>query len=350
MSAGGALELWAGVECTVRRVRDSLDDQLARSGHARRIEDIDRLASLGVRRLRFPVLWERVTHRGPGTYDWGWSDRWLDRVRDHGIEPIVGLLHHGSGPVWTSFLDPDFPRRFAEYARRVAERYPWVATYTPINEPLTTARFSGLYGHWHPHAHDAGTFARIFMAQCRAIALAMRAIREIHPDARLLQTEDLGATHATPALAYQADFENVRRWLTMDALTGRIGPAHPLYGYLGDAAGEDTYCPPDLIGANHYVTSERFLDERVEDYPYWLHGGNGRHAYADVEAVRAPCAPIGLAGLLTAAWERYRLPLVVSEVHLGCTREHQMRWLASAWKAALACRGAGIPVEAVTLW
>ncbi|HZS59253.1 MAG TPA: family 1 glycosylhydrolase [Gemmatimonadaceae bacterium] len=350
MSAGGALELWAGVECTVRRVRDSWDDQLMRSGHAARIEDIDRLASLGVRHVRFPVLWERVAQGGEGTYDWRWSDRWLDRLRDHGIEPIVGLLHHGCGPAWTNFLDPAFPRRFAEYARRVAERYPWVETYTPINEPLTTARFSGLYGHWHPHGRDAATFTRIFVAQCRAIALAMRAIRELVPGARLLQTEDLGATHATPALAYQADFENERRWLTLDALTGRIGLAHPLYAYLGAAAREDTYCPPDIIGVNHYVTSERFLDERLDGYPESLRGGNGRHEYADVEAVRAPCVSIGLAGLLTAAWERYRLPLVVSEVHLGCTREHQMRWLRSAWQAASTCRAADIPVAAVTLW
>ena len=28
----------------------------------------------------------------------------------------------------------------------VAERYPWLDAYTPINEPLTTARFCGLYG------------------------------------------------------------------------------------------------------------------------------------------------------------------------------------------------------------
>ena len=25
-------------------------------------------------------------------------------------------------------------------------RYPWIDAYTPVNEPLTTARFSGLYG------------------------------------------------------------------------------------------------------------------------------------------------------------------------------------------------------------
>src|SRR5690242_12924715 len=111
----------------------------------------------------------------------------------------------------------------------------------------------------------------------------------------LVQTEDLEMTHATPALAYQAEFENERRWLTFDLLAGRFDATHPLREYarwacVGDAEIDDAVgdgCTPDLIGVNHYVTSERWLDERLEAYPPHTHGGNGRHRYADVEAVRA---------------------------------------------------------------
>ena len=46
-------------------------------------------------------------------------------------------------------------------------------------------------------------------------------------------------------------------------------------------------CPPDIIGINYYVTSDRFLDERVEAYPQELHGGNWPQVYADDAAVRA---------------------------------------------------------------
>ena len=41
-------------------------------------------------------------------------------LRELGIGPIVGLLHHGSGPRYTSLLDPDFPEKFASYAGGVA--------------------------------------------------------------------------------------------------------------------------------------------------------------------------------------------------------------------------------------
>ena len=40
----GPLEVWGGVECTVNRVGDEYFDQLERSGHATRLEDLDLFA------------------------------------------------------------------------------------------------------------------------------------------------------------------------------------------------------------------------------------------------------------------------------------------------------------------
>ncbi len=166
--------------------------------------------------------------------DWKWSDERLKRLRELGIDPIVGLLHHGSGPAHTSLVDPLFPEKFCIYARAVAERYPWVENYTPVNEPLTTARFSGLYGHWYPHGKSETLFIRALLQQCRATVMAMRAIREINPSARLIQTEDLGKTFSTPRMAYQAQFDNERRWLTFDLLCGRVDGRHALWNYFLD--------------------------------------------------------------------------------------------------------------------
>jgi dTDP-4-dehydrorhamnose reductase len=146
-----ALELWGGVECTVNRVGDRYFEQLTRNGHDARIDDLDRFASLGITAIRYPVLWERTAPNGLSRASWDWADRRLNRLHELGIQPIIGLVHHGSGPRDTSLIDPDFPARLAEFAGAVARRYPWVSAYTPVNEPLTTARFSGMYGHWYPH-------------------------------------------------------------------------------------------------------------------------------------------------------------------------------------------------------
>ena len=223
------LEVWAGVECTVNRVGDEYLDQLERNGHATRLNDLDLFAELGIKAIRYPVLWEKIAPNGLENADWSWTDERLGRLRELGICPIVGLVHHGSGPRDTSLVDPKFPEKLAVFARAVADRYPWVRYYTPVNEPLTTARFSGMYGHWYPHGRDELTFARALLGECRAVVLAMKAIREVNPSAQLVQTEDLGKIYSTPKLEYQAEFENDRRWLSLDLLCGRINPTHSMW-------------------------------------------------------------------------------------------------------------------------
>jgi dTDP-4-dehydrorhamnose reductase len=304
------------------------------------------------------VLWERTTPRLEDQADWRWADARLTRARALGFQPIVTLVHHGSGPVGTDLLDPDFPERLADYARAVAERYPWIPAYTPVNEPLTTARFSALYGLWYPHARSDQDFIRAVLNQCRGSILAMRAVREVNPEAIFVQTEDLGRAYSTAMLAYQANFDNDRRWLSFDLLTGRLSPADRLWRYmrhLGFDEGELHWfrshaCPPDILGINHYLTSNRYLDTDLDRYPAETWGGNGRHRYADVAAVRVVDSPPGHAELLEETWQRYRRAVAVTEVHLGCTREEQVRWLRDAWEAAHAARDRGVDVRAVTAW
>lgn len=352
-------ELWGGVECTRTRVHGRVTDQLERGGHAWRHDDLDRFAALGIRTLRHPFLWERVAPGGIDTADWGWADGRMARMRALGIHPIAGLVHHGSGPPGALLGSGRFAEGLAAYAGAFARRYPQVTDYTPVNEPLTTARFAGLYGLWHPHGRDEATFLRVFLEQCRGVVLAMRAVREVNPTARLVQTEDLGKTHATRGLAYQARFENERRWLTWDLLCGRVDAHHPLWpDLLRWGADErelafflENPTPPDVVGINHYLTSERFLDPRVRRYPAFQRGGNAYGRYADVEAVRVRRGGVaGPRALLGEAWRRYGLPLAVTEAHMACTREEQLRWLAEVWDAAEGLAARGADVRAVTVW
>ncbi len=353
------LELWAGPECTVNRVGDTWRDQLVETGFAHRLQDIDRIASLGVRRMRLPLLWERCATKVPPAFDWRWSDARVERLHTCKLECVVGLVHHGSGPPTTHLLDPNFAPELAHYAGAVAERYPELDAYTPVNEPTTTARFSGLAGVWFPHRRDDAGFVRALLNQQRATVLSMRAIRDVNPTALLVQTDDLGFTRATPSLQYQADFENERRWLGFDLLCGRVDPAHPLWGYLrrhGASAEEliefvHAPCPPDITGINYYVTSERFLDDRLHLHHVDAHGDNGRDRYVDVETVRVHGdLSGGVAARLREAWCRYGRPVALTEAHIGCTREEQLRWLSQAWDAAHALRNAGVDVRAVTAW
>ncbi len=352
-----SLELWGGVECTVNRTATGYSDQVRLSGHHDRIADLDLFAGLGLSAIRYPVLWERVMREGR-IADWSWTDERLGRLRKVGIRPIAGLVHHGSGPTHTHLLDDGFAAGLGDYARQVAERYPWIEDWTPVNEPVTTARFSALYGHWYPHARDEGAFWLALLNQIDGTRAAMRAIRRINPAARLIQTDDLGRTYATLILGEQAAFDNLRRWAGWDLLFGRITPDHPLWARIGSFGFSDRLrriaedpCPPDIIGVNHYLTSDRFLDHRLQRYPPRSHGGNARRAYADVEAIRVlDPPPPGLVGALREAWDRYGTPIAVTEVHNGCTREEQLRWAAEAWDGCVTLRQAGVDIRAVTAW
>jgi dTDP-4-dehydrorhamnose reductase len=349
------LEVWAGLECTVARVGDDYVDQTLLTGHQHRLGDLDDFGGLGIRAIRYPVLWERVAPDGLEQADWRWSDERLARLRDLAIQPIAGLLHHGSGPRHTGLAQPDFPTKLADFA---AERYPWLEFYTPVNEPLTTARFSGLYGHWYPHARDWRMFLRMLVNQVSGVRLAMRAIRKVNPKAKLVQTEDLGRVLSTPRLAYQTQHENQRRWLSFDLLTGHFDRHHPLWRDVADVIPECELeefladpCPPDIMGVNHYLSGERFLDERLDRYPDVEPGGNGQDRYVDVLALRVLEQGVaGLENLLEEAWDRYRLPVAVTEVHNGSSRDEQLRWLKEAWDGARRLRSRGVDVRAVTAW
>nr|GEU28537.1 conserved hypothetical protein [Tanacetum cinerariifolium] len=350
------LALWGGVEATVNRVGERYFSQMELNGHDARLDDLDRFATLGITALRYPVLWELVAPDGLAHADWRWPDERLHALRERGITPIAGLVHHGSGPRHTSLIDPDFATGLAEYAGAVAQRYPWLDYYTPVNEPCTTARFSCLYGLWHPHRQDDASFVRAVLVQCKATVLAMQAIRAVNPQARLVQTDDLGKAYGTAVMAEQIRFTNHRRWLGWDLLCGMVGPDHALWRYLlkSGATEEELLwfrahpCPPDVVGINYYITSERWLDHRIELYD---DRDVGAHGYADVAAARSMDTPCpGIAPLLHEAWERYGLPLVVTEAHLDAQREDQVRWLHEIWQGAQQARQAGADVRAVTVW
>jgi dTDP-4-dehydrorhamnose reductase len=356
---GSRLEIWGGVECTVNRVQGDFLDQCEKNGHASRLSDLELFSGLGIKRLRYPFLWEKVAPSYANDFDWTWSDERTAELRRLGLLPIAGLLHHGGGPKYTSLLDPEFANKFALYARAFAERYPDIEDYTPINEPLTTARFSCLYGVWFPHATDDKSFVRALYNQMRAIVLAMRAIREVNPRARLIQTEDMGRCESTDKLRYQRDFENERRFLSYDFLCGAVDKNHVLFHYLlASGLSEleiqwavENPCPPDVIGINHYLLSNRFLDHRLELYPEQFHGGNGFERYADVGAVDTGQSKLPeLSFVLDEIWSRYRRPIAITEAHTHGEREAQLRWLNETWQTSLNAKARGVDLRAVTAW
>ncbi len=351
-------EIWGGIECTINRVKDKFFDQLSYIEYYSQPR-VDEIAAVGITKLRFPVLWEKHQPTQETDIDWNWTEQQLHSFKEKNIDVIAGLVHHGSGPSFTNLLDPEFPYLLAEYAKKVAIKFPWLTYYTPVNEPLTTARFSGLYGLWYPHSKNDHHFLQMLLNQLKGVVLSMREIRKINPVACLVQTEDLGKIYSTPLLQYQANLENERRWLTYDLLCGRVNEKHRLWKYfMRSQIPEselqfflDNPCTPDVFGFNHYITSERYLDHNLSLYPRRLRGGNNRHRYIDVEVARVEIEQeTGVKILLTEAWNRYHQPMALTEVHLHCHREEQLRWFKYMFNACTELMQQGIAIKAITSW
>ncbi|HET6583525.1 MAG TPA: hypothetical protein VFG69_08755, partial [Nannocystaceae bacterium] len=343
-----AIELWAAAASSAFLVDDRWIDRARQTGHHERLDDLDRLAALGARRVRFPVAWPRVASSSTSAPDWRWSDVRLGRLGELNVGAIVGLLD-GSAPAHLDPSDAKFVVGFADWAGTVAERYGWIDDWTPIHAPQAAAR--RMIGR-----HDLALFLRTVVRASAAINAAMLRIRAVVPNARLVHTEAIGRIGSTDALALRCAFANDLRWLALDLLCGRVVADHPLRERIeraGIAAREldelvARPCVPDVIGIDYEPGSDRFLDDRLDRWAASTWTGDGDATWAEVPALRrGPIA--GHRAALEDVWSRYRRPLALTHSHLGGTREAQMRWLDAAWSAAAEARITGIEVEAVTV-
>ena len=175
-------------------------DLLAECGHYDRWpEDFDLVRAIGLRYLRYGLPYH-LTHLGPGRYDWSFADTVIEGMRARGIVPILDLMHFGV-PDWLgNFQNPELPAHFAEYAGAVAQRYPQVKHWTPVNEIYVAARVSAKDGFWNEQLKSDRSFVTAIKHLVAASLLAGRAILRHRPDALIIQSESAEYFHELKAI------------------------------------------------------------------------------------------------------------------------------------------------------
>lgn len=308
-------------------------------------EDVDLVASLGLRCMRWGVPWHRVEVL-PGRFDWRFTDAVLERMAEHGIEPIVDLVHYGC-PVWLegSFAHPDYPRRVAAYAAAFVERYRGrAAGYTPLNEPVVNADFCGRHRTWPPYLQGEEGYARVLVALCEGMSRTVAAIRELEPGALVVQVEATAhVLPAEPALAAAVEAHWERHLLPTELLMGRVGEDHRGRDQLRRLGVPDErlqwLCEhgqrPDVMGVNYYPhLSSQTLEGPVERPRLRRRRGSG----ADLREV------------LARFQRRFELPVMVTETSDRAAAWRRSRWLEESVAAIAAARGEGLPVVGYTWW
>jgi beta-glucosidase/6-phospho-beta-glucosidase/beta-galactosidase len=323
----------------------ALDEYELTEHYARWHEDMGLFAELGVPVVRYGIPWHRI-NPAPGIWDWSFPDKALNRLLELGIEPVVDLVHYGL-PAWIegAYLNPDFPQFMAEYARRAAERYKGrIHCYTPLNEPRVTGWYCGKLGWWPPAQRGWRGFVRVMSGVCAGIVETVHALREVDPDILCAHVDATDLYESSdPSLAEEVARRQEIVFLALDLISGRIVPGHSLHGWLQkwgmDPARLEWFqqrkIDLQLIGINLYPLFSRKVLKKSS------RGLRISMPYASAEIIDR---------LAELYWQRYRVPIFISETASEGSVRRRMEWLDSSVAATGRVRSRGIPLIGYTWW
>jgi beta-glucosidase/6-phospho-beta-glucosidase/beta-galactosidase len=318
----------SGFECSTFIWKDrGRRDLVAETQHRERAaEDYDHLRRLGIAVAREGIPWPLV-QRG-ARYDFSPIDPMIAAMNRCRILPIWDLFHYG----YPDGIDPfaeDFAEQFARYCRAAAAyvvprvRGPYY--FTPVNEITFFAFAGGEWGWVAPFGKTREERFRFRLALCRAAIAGARAIREVAPEARMVNIDPLVRVvppRDRPDLAAAAERESDEdMFLAWDVLAGRRHPE------LGGAPGI-----LDIVGANNYSFGQMEYREQ------------GPHAALAPDDDRI----VPLCDLLRAVWERYRRPMIIGET--SGLNDGRPAWLKDLMEESLAAVAQGVDLHAVCLF
>jgi beta-glucosidase/6-phospho-beta-glucosidase/beta-galactosidase len=327
-----------GIECSYPTIEHGRvrRDELEECGHYTHWrEDLQLVKELGLKVLRYGLPYHRM-HLGPGTYDWSFADEVMREMRRLEITPILDLLHFGV-PDWLgNFQNPELPAHFADYADAVAERYPWVRYYTPVNEIYVTAHASARDGLWNEQMKTDRGFVTAIKHAVAASILGNQRIARRRPDVVIVQSESAEYTHEACAVASPAiTLANKLRFLSLDLLYAHPPDADVGMFLMDNGLTRAEYAwfmagePPgyQVMGNDYYGRNERII----------LPDGKSITA----EDVR------GWYLITKDYYQRYKKPVMHTETNLF-DAEQAPTWLWKQWINVLCMRADGVPVLGFT--
>jgi hypothetical protein len=319
----------SGFECSTFSWKDRGRRDLCAETHHRQHADEDyaMLRPLGIAVAREGIPWPMVD-RG-GACDFSVIDPFLAAQRRHRILPIWDLCHYGYPDDLEPWSDA-FVERFEAYAalaaRYVAERQPHGPFFfTPINEITFFGYMAGEWGWAAPFGKDRETRRRLTLALCRADIAAVRAIRNVIPDARMVHIDPLiwvVPPRDRPDFAEAAHRESYDdAYLAFDVIGGL---KHPELGGSPEIL--------DILGFNNYSFGQ--MEYRPQGPHAALEPGDPR--------IRPLC------DLIEEGWRRYERPVIVAEtsgLHGG-----RDDWLNDVVSESLAAVNRGVDLHGVCLF
>lgn len=317
-------------------------------------EDFKRVANeLGCRWMRYAIPWH-LTETSPGVFDWKWADERIQFARELGVNLLLDLVHFGV-PTWLpeAFGDVDFPAALERFSREFGKRFSgMVHSVCPINEPLITSFFCGDVGIWPPHGRGLTSYMAILSRVAQATSRSIRALRESVDGVEIVLCDALEhATAETESCRENPDLlkrmmEDValrmnRRHVVLDLISGRVDAEHPIRPWLAQHGFPRT----DL---NWFLRNPVEID--VLGLDYYEHSEMELYAHNEHWRQRVPDNLAGLCVSVRDYWNRYHLPMMITETNCCGDDDERREWLEFTLKDIHRLRAEGIPVIGYTWW
>lgn len=271
-------------------------------------KDIRAMKKIGVNHFRFGVEWARV-EPAPGVINHAALEHYVGmvrRLRAAGIEPVVTLWHF-TFPAWaydpkhrgrSNFLYPGIEEAWRKHVALVVGALKNdVKVWVPQNEPNGLLPLGYLGGHWPPGlSFRPNLYNRAMDVSVRMFRDAANIIHSMQPSALVM------GTYSMPVWR--------KRWTQDPTYAVYNTMRHTNYDHL-----DRVYDVCDLIGVNYYYSQDASLIRFVKR-------GQGEVG-SNYTQLGWEINPEGVHQMLMEVWQRYRMPLVVTENGLGTLSEQK---------------------------
>jgi 6-phospho-beta-glucosidase len=313
-------------------------------------EDVKLMKELGLKAYRFSVSWSRILPDGTGNINpkgLQFYHHLIDELLANGIEPVLTIYHFdipwALEKKYRGWLSREIINDFDNYCRILYKEFGHkVKWWLTINEQnLLKIKFQEISG-----ANEKEVFAGNHIVNL-ANAKAIQSFRELVPSGKIGPA--IASLHAYPASADPRDnlaamnYNAFQDYLWMDVYCkGRYTPS--VWNYLAEnelapaiESGDSDLLrsvKPDYIGVNYYMSfAARYCPENEGKIPWTTNktgakGAGLKNKLPGVfEQVQNPFLeatewdwtidPIGLRIVLRDYYERYGLPMLITENGLG---------------------------------
>lgn len=330
--------------------KDTADFKIASDHYHRYKKDIKLFAEMGMKAYRFSIAWTRIIPDGTGSINEPGVAYYRDMIaecRKYGIEPIVTMYHFDLPYCLEEkggWNNRDTIDAFVNYAETLFELYGKEVRYwLTINEQNTMILHPGAIG--LPKGGKLPTKKELYQQNHHMMLAQARVMKLFHtmvPDGKIGPALNLTAMYPATCKPEDAiaahNWEAIRCWNFADVPV--FGTYHPLaFAYMQDRNIEPEILPgdmdilkganPDFIAMNYYSTATIAASRndgsdvaaRAGDQQIML-GEEGiyrpeENPYVEKTKYGWVIDPVGFRYTLRKVYERYHLPILVTENGIG---------------------------------